>query len=410
MTVIKFEHVSKVYCLESSRTSLREAVAQIPRKLINRNNAAPDERLFWALKDVSFEVEQGEVLGIIGHNGAGKSTILKLLSRVSFPTQGHIQTEGRMAALIELGAGFHPDLSGRENVYLNGSILGLKRREITAQLSKIIEFAGLEKFIDTPVKRYSSGMYVRLAFAVAAHVRADILLVDEVLSVGDMAFQQKCLKKMNELRESGTTIVFVSHNLWSVSAFCKRTILLQEGQIRAEGKSDQVIDIYRRHEREKLLAQDNGAGTASVLSSMSNHGEALISVVELLNQDRKPERVFSPDSHLLIRVHYVVPEPLEASNFVIRIHRADGLVCCMFSNRAKDLSNQPTIYGKGILEANIGPLQLVPDLYTVEVIIAGIKEPINYAHYGGETFQVTGRLPDPNFAGVFTPKVEWSLK
>jgi len=198
MAVIEFEHVSKAYRLGASRTSLREAISQIGHKLFSRSGAQTNNQLFWALNDVSFKVEQGEVLGIIGHNGAGKSTILKLLSKVAYPTSGQIRTQGRMAALIELGAGFHPDLSGRENVYLNGSILGLKRQEIDAQFSSIVEFAGLEKFIDTPVKRYSSGMYVRLAFAVAAHVRADLLLVDEVLSVGDMAFQQRCMAKMNE--------------------------------------------------------------------------------------------------------------------------------------------------------------------------------------------------------------------
>ena len=246
MPVIEFEQVSKAYRLGTSRTSLREAITQVPRKLFSRNGAQTDDQLFWALNDVSFRVEQGEVLGIIGHNGAGKSTILKLLSKVTFPTSGHIRTKGRMAALIELGAGFHPDLSGRENIYLNGAILGLKKQEIDAQLSNMVEFAGLERFIDTPVKRYSSGMYVRLAFAVAAHVKAELLLIDEVLSVGDMAFQQKCLAKMNELRDSGATIVFISHNMWSVSTFCKRVLLLRAGQIEAEGDPDKVIQVYRR--------------------------------------------------------------------------------------------------------------------------------------------------------------------
>jgi lipopolysaccharide transport system ATP-binding protein len=254
MAVIEFEHVSKAYRLGASRTSLRETITQIPRKLFSHNGARTDDQLLWALDDVSFRVERGEVLGIIGPNGAGKSTMLKLLSKVTFPTRGHIRTQGRMAALIELGAGFHPDLSGRENVYLNGSILGLTRQEIDTQFSDIVEFAGLERFIDTPVKRYSSGMYVRLAFAVAAHVKADLLLIDEVLSVGDMAFQQRCMEKMNELRDSGTTIVFVSHNLWNVEVFCRRALLLRAGRIVAKGNPAEVIGIYRRQEREDLLA------------------------------------------------------------------------------------------------------------------------------------------------------------
>lgn len=251
MAVIEFEHVSKAYRLGAGRTSLREAIAQVPRKLFSRNGVQTDGQLFWALNDVSFRVEPGEVLGIIGPNGAGKSTILKLLSKVTFPTSGHIQTRGRMAALIELGAGFHPDLTGRENVYLNGTILGLKKQEIDAQFSNMVEFAGLEKFIDTPIKRYSSGMYVRLAFAVAAHVKAELLLVDEVLSVGDMTFQQKSLAKMNELRDNGATIVFISHNLPAVQAFCSRVLLLRSGRIVANGDAGDVIQTYRQLEREK---------------------------------------------------------------------------------------------------------------------------------------------------------------
>jgi lipopolysaccharide transport system ATP-binding protein len=199
----------------------------------------------WALKDVNFEVKQGEVLGIIGKNGAGKSTLLKLLSRVTAPTTGTIKAKGRIASLLEVGTGFHPELTGKENIYLNGSIMGMKRAEITAKMDEIIDFAGVERYIDTPVKRYSSGMYVRLAFAVAAHLEPEILIVDEVLSVGDAEFQKKAIGKMEDVSSGqGRTVLFVSHNMKAVSAMCTRTLLMQDGSIAFNGNTDEAIDRY----------------------------------------------------------------------------------------------------------------------------------------------------------------------
>jgi ABC-type polysaccharide/polyol phosphate transport system ATPase subunit len=411
MAVIEFEHVSKAYRLGASRTSLREAMTQMPRKLFSRNGAQIDDQLFWALNDVSFRVEQGEVLGIIGHNGAGKSTILKLLSRVTFPTHGHIRTQGRMAALIELGAGFHPDLSGRENIYLNGSILGLKRREIDDQFSNIVEFAGLERFIDTPVKRYSSGMYVRLAFAVAAHVKVDLLLVDEVLSVGDMAFQQKCLAKMNELRDSGATIVFISHNMWSVSIFCKRVLLLREGRIEVEGTSDEVIQLYRQQEREKLLlsadgaeiAADSEAGSPGVV--FESAGDIAITRLDLLDAAGNPAQTFQTHDRLIIRLHYAAFKRVEMPYFVVRIRRADGVTCCRLTHQNDKA--EAYLQGQGIIEAYIDPLQLVPDLYTIEAEIVDSQRPIFYDRSLGERFRVEGHISESDHKGVFEPHVEW---
>jgi lipopolysaccharide transport system ATP-binding protein len=415
MPVVEFEQVSKAYQLGASRTSLREAFATIPRKLFSRDGTHQNNQLFWALNDVSFEVEQGEVLGIIGHNGAGKSTILKLLSKVAFPTSGEIRTKGRMAALIELGAGFHPDLSGRENIYLNGAILGLSRPEIDAGFSSIVQFAGLERFIDTPIKRYSSGMYVRLAFAVAAHVRADLLLVDEVLSVGDMAFQQRCMEKMNELRDSGTTIVFVSHNLWNVETFCERVLLLRAGQIVAEGDPAEVIGVYRRQEREDLLARASGnneTGDRAIMSPddlSKQEGEASFTKIELLNKGEQPESEFDPRDHMIIRAHYVAPERIESPVFVMRIYRFDGLICCAVHNWTEDISILPDIQGQGRAEACLGPLQLVPGDYTVEVLIADNRAPLIYAKSPKEPFRVKGHERD-KYAGVFSPNVEWLVR
>ena len=201
---------------------------------------------FWALKDVSFEVEQGEVLGVIGGNGAGKSTLLKILTRVTEPTSGRAVIEGRVGSLLEVGTGFHPELTGRENVYMNGTILGMKRRGIDAKFDEIVDFSGVERFIDTPVKRYSSGMYVRLAFSVAAHLESEVLLVDEVLAVGDAAFQKKCLGKMGEISKVGRTILFVSHRMANVRALCTRSIWLDGGRVRMDGDTETVADAYQQ--------------------------------------------------------------------------------------------------------------------------------------------------------------------
>ncbi|MGQ9926373.1 MAG: ABC transporter ATP-binding protein [Chloroflexaceae bacterium] len=407
MHVIEFDRVSKAYRLGMGHTSLRETLARQAQRLIHRRSATHAEQEFWALNEVSFQVEQGEILGIIGHNGAGKSTILKLLSRVTFPTSGRVMTRGRMAALIELGAGFHPDLSGRENIYLNGVILGLKRREIDAQLDKIIEFAGLEQFIDTPVKRYSSGMYVRLAFAVAAHVRADLILVDEVLSVGDAAFQQRCLTKMHELHRDGATIVLVSHNLWSVSTFCSRALLLRAGHIVAEGHPVEVIQNYRQQQREAALArvQHQIAPGETHDSAFGQERNAFAVKSELLNAEGTPERAFSPDDALLLRITYVAPQPIETPAFVVQIRRVDGVICCFIKSSPDDMPEG--VYGEGSVVLRIDPLQLVPDVYTIEVRLEDQRQALVYADDTGGIFHVKGYLEGAETGGVFRPAVRW---
>jgi len=237
MLDIEFNQVSKKYLIR--KPSANEGQSRW-RNLLNRRTD------FWAVRNMSFAVERGEALGIIGHNGAGKSTVLKLLSSITAPTSGEIVVDGRLAALIEIGSGFHPELTGRENVYLNGVLLGMRRREITSKLKSIVEFAGVEQFIDTPVKHYSSGMYLRLGFSIAAHLDPEILLLDEVLAVGDAAFQAKCLDRVTELRRAGTTIVFISHNLHAVSRLCERTLLLSKGEILKDGPTNEVIAEYER--------------------------------------------------------------------------------------------------------------------------------------------------------------------
>lgn len=255
-TIIRVENLSKKYLIghqqegQSGYTALRDVIANGAKSLVKRlqnpkSQTQNNKEEFWALKDVSFEVKQGEAIGIIGRNGAGKSTLLKILSRITEPTTGRITIEGRVASLLEVGTGFHPELTGRENIYLNGAILGMTKAEIKRKFDEIVDFAEIEKFLDTPVKRYSSGMYVRLAFAVAAHLEPEILVVDEVLAVGDAAFQKKCLGKMGDVAtKEGRTVLFVSHDMPSIQTLCQKVIMLQSGSIKMEGSSNTVISKY----------------------------------------------------------------------------------------------------------------------------------------------------------------------
>jgi ABC-type polysaccharide/polyol phosphate transport system ATPase subunit len=252
LPIISIQELSKVYQLShqakrhhSLRDMLTDAIKAPVRRLRGRGGEHASTEEFWALRDVSFDVRPGEVIGIVGQNGAGKSTLLKILSRIVEPTRGRVQLRGRVASLLEVGTGFHPELSGRENIYLNGSILGMKKVEIDAKFDEIVDFAEVEKFLDTPVKRYSSGMYVRLAFAVAAHLEPEVLIVDEVLAVGDAQFQAKCLGRMKEVSATvGRTVLFVSHNLSAVSALCSRAVLLNKGRLVADGPTAEVLSSY----------------------------------------------------------------------------------------------------------------------------------------------------------------------
>jgi len=243
--IIEVKAVSKRYRLGTiGATTIRDETERLIARLRGRQ-AAADKNEFWALRDVSFEVEPGEVVGIVGRNGAGKSTLLKVLSRITEPTTGEIRLRGRVASLLEVGTGFHPELSGRENIFLNGAILGMRRAEIARKFDEIVSFSEVERFLDTPVKRYSSGMYVRLAFAVAAHLEPEILIVDEVLAVGDQQFQQKCLGKMREVsRGQGRTVLFVSHNMAAVRSLCSKAILLSSGQVVFQGSTADAVDRY----------------------------------------------------------------------------------------------------------------------------------------------------------------------
>ncbi|HEY0100879.1 MAG TPA: ABC transporter ATP-binding protein, partial [Pyrinomonadaceae bacterium] len=247
-TIIRVENLGKQYRLggpQAAYSTLRETLVGAARAPLRwAQKGKRPAAMVWAVRDVSFEVQPGEIVGIIGRNGAGKSTLLKMLSRITEPTTGAIDLYGRVGSLLEVGTGFHPELSGRENIYLNGAILGMLRTEIARKFDEIVAFAEVEKFIDTPVKHYSSGMYLRLAFAVAAHLEPEILIVDEVLAVGDARFQRKCLNKMQDVGQQGRTVLFISHSMAAITRLCQRAILLNEGQVIADGPSDRVVSTY----------------------------------------------------------------------------------------------------------------------------------------------------------------------
>ncbi|MGZ3884923.1 MAG: ABC transporter ATP-binding protein [Bacteroidia bacterium] len=294
--VIKVEHIGKKYRLDHLAKKeedlfIKSAKNQIKNLLKKRKEVEE----FWALKDVSFEIQKGDRVGIIGRNGAGKSTLLKILSRIVTPTTGRIEYEGQIASLLEVGTGFHGDLTGRENIYLNGSILGMSKQEITKKFDEIVDFSEVEQFLDTPVKRYSSGMYVRLAFAVAAHLEPDILIVDEVLAVGDSAFQKKCLGKMQDVStKEGRTILFVSHNLGQISSLCNKAILLNKGMLENEGTPDAIINQYFNSGK---INDDT-----EFFFEPSKEKEFGIRSIKMLNSKKEKHKNFAHNEPMLIEV------------------------------------------------------------------------------------------------------------
>jgi lipopolysaccharide transport system ATP-binding protein len=299
---IRVEGLSKHYRLGAARVrhnTLRDHM-MYRLKALTRGGGERDDSdpSFWALKDVSFDVQQGEVLGIVGHNGAGKSTLLKILSRITQPTTGTADIYGRVSSLLEVGTGFHSELSGRENIFLNAAMLGMRRHEVQKKFDEIVQFSGVEAFIDTPVKRYSSGMYVRLAFAVAAHLEPEILIVDEVLAVGDASFQQKCLGKMEEVSRSGRTVLIVSHNMTVIEGLCERAILLEKGHIAKIGKTQEIVESYADAIRSL-------SGTAiGARRDREGLGEMRLIRIELLDRDRHPVAAAMTGRDIIIRLYY----------------------------------------------------------------------------------------------------------
>jgi lipopolysaccharide transport system ATP-binding protein len=347
-TVIRVEGLSKRYVLgergfgtDGLRHMLHD-LAAAPFRYLRRLSgptagaaeaAEPKSTVFYALNDVSFDISRGEVVGIIGPNGAGKSTLLKILSRITEPTAGRIGINGRVASLLEVGTGFHPELTGRENIYLNGSILGMSKREIASKFDEIVAFAEVEKFLDTPVKRYSSGMYVRLAFAVAAHLQPEILIVDEVLAVGDAAFQKKCLGKMDHVAKEGRTIIFVSHNMAAVQALCTRAILLQGGRLVRQGRVQDVAQHY--------LHSVMSTVEVPLEARQDRSGDGSVRIVAMKVQSLDPDRVLRSTSRLKITIHYRSDRELKHPRFEVGIYdyTRDTGICLLDSDAAGVLAD-----------------------------------------------------------------------
>ncbi|MCJ7735865.1 MAG: ABC transporter ATP-binding protein, partial [Anaerolineae bacterium] len=320
-----------------------------------------DREEFWALRNVSFEIQRGETVGLIGANGTGKSTVLKLISRIVEPTSGEIEVTGRVGALLELGAGFHPDLTGRENIYLNASIQGLSRDEVRSKFDEIVDFAELHRFIDVPVKHYSSGMYVRLGFSIAVYTEPDILLVDEVLSVGDASFQRKCLNRISSLREKGSTILFVSHDLESIRRLCSRGIWLQDGVVAASGPVEKVIDTYMsaiRREHVESLRQNSISKNAKRWGS----GEIEIVEVELLDALGRPGMMFKTSESIVVRIHFVAHRRIEQPVFGIAIHRDDGMHISGPNTRSSGFDTA-VVEGTGYVDYCVEALPLLEGAY-----------------------------------------------
>jgi lipopolysaccharide transport system ATP-binding protein len=409
-TVISVENLSKAYRLGQIGTGTFSNDLQLwwarlrgkPNPLLrigDRDHSNRDGETLWALKDVSFQVEQGEVLGIIGRNGAGKSTLLKILSRVTAPTSGRIRVKGRIASLLEVGTGFHPELTGRENIYLNGAILGMKRNEITRKFDEIVDFSGVEKFIDTPVKRYSSGMYVRLAFAVAGHLEPEILVVDEVLAVGDAEFQKKCLGKMGDVAKQGRTVLFVSHNMAAVQSLCPRGIVLLNGEIIADATTVNAVKAYlasMRSETHFNLAERK---------DRKGEGQIRFTNIEFLNEANTPIVHAVSGQRVTIRLHYVANRDKAFKNCraSVSVHK-DGKSFFLTSTELVE-SRELVLQGKGHLDCILDELPLSQGKYHLDPFVESNKVIQDWVESAAELsvldgdFYRAGKIYPPGWQG-----------
>lgn len=415
-TVIQVENLSKYYRLGligggTLREDLHRWWAKLrgqPDPLLKigmEDHGNREDGELWALRDVSFDVREGEILGIIGRNGAGKSTLLKILSRITAPTSGAVKIKGRVGSLLEVGTGFHPELTGRENIYLNGAILGMKKAEIDRKLDEIVDFAEIERFIDTPVKRYSSGMYVRLAFAVAAHLEPEILIVDEVLAVGDAAFQKKCLGKMEDVAKVGRTVLFVSHNLLAVGSLCTRSILIQKGSIFFDGDVHQGILAYE-DETEFLLAEE-----LVYRKDRSGNGKLLFTGYYFTDSEYNRIDEISLGQDVLFFLEYEASQDFFDINVAFNIYEKESDVLMNFNS--SDTGKRITLKkGKGYFSCKIPffPLRggnYKGNLFCTDsgVLLDWVRPGINLSVKDKDVFG-TGRLISQ---GKFLTKYDWSL-
>lgn len=417
-TVISVKNLNKRYRIGLEETKQETFAMQIWHMLtapfrnfknlksLSNFTGTEDESIFWALRDINFEVKKGEVLGIIGHNGAGKSTLLKILSRITEPTEGEIQIKGRVSSLLEVGTGFHPDLTGRENVYMNGTILGMSKKEIDSKFKEIHEFSGIGKYIDTPVKRYSSGMKVRLAFSVAAHLDPEILIIDEVLAVGDAEFQKKCLGKMEDVAGKGRTVLFVSHNMAAVQNLCTRAILLNKGLLVENGETHLIIDNYLNSFKQNAIAN--------------------------INSNKKTSKVFIKDISLNSREKFNNVKSGDDVDLIINIAKGDNysekdelsIAIHFYDSQGKRLFVcSPSFYNKSlgclsnvdIIKCKIENFPLAEGNYSINIWYSVNNEPypeidnaLSFSVYPGD-FYKSGRLPKKDKGSLFLVKQNWTI-
>jgi lipopolysaccharide transport system ATP-binding protein len=399
--------------LQSSYGTLRESLARVAKRMASGPHRHHHDEI-WALRDVSFDVPEGQVIGVIGRNGAGKSTLLKILTRITTPTSGRAEIRGRVGSLLEVGTGFHPELTGRENVFLNGAVLGMKRKEIAGKLDEIVDFAGIDRFLDTPVKRYSSGMYVRLAFAVAAHLEPEILLVDEVLAVGDAEFQRRCLGRMQDFGQSGRTVLFVSHNMQAIARLCERTILLSDGEIERDGPSPDVVAHY--------LQSGQGSGSYREWTEADeawNDGLARLRSIRIV-QDGHTVDTADVRRPIGIELAFTVISPGQALFPKIKVNSAEGEI--VFNAFDTDPRwHDPTRPGDYVATAWIPENVLNEGLFTVDPAVtslgsgkllphAGARQAVSFhVHDPGEGDSARGRFTG-QLRGVMRPMLEWTLE
>ena len=419
MISVRLEHVSKQFALHRERPrSFQELFLNVLHL-----KHGPSKEKHWALRDVSFEVGPGQMLGVVGDNGAGKSTLLKLLSRIIEPTSGRIELNGRVGALLELGAGFHPDLTGRENVYLNGSILGFSKAEMARIFDDVVSFSEMEHFIDVPVKHYSSGMFMRLGFSVAIHLHPDILLVDEVLAVGDQAFQLRCLDRIREMKRQGVTIILVSHDQNAVRDLCNQALWLKEGQVQAEGPVERVLEQYATQilatdtrglqqaetTRRKGNVRKGGAQPDGDPSWRWGSREAEIAHVQFLDAQGQERRSFATGETLVARLHFAAHERIEQPLFGVALYHADGF---HISGPNTGFADYPVeaIQGQGYIDYIIPHLPLLKGTYLFSATIYDHAGKHAYDHqHQAYTFRVTqGGTIQERYGALYIPSY-WQL-
>jgi lipopolysaccharide transport system ATP-binding protein len=370
---ITVENLSKSYELGAlqQETQLRDQLVNLLSAPFRKRR--PKE-ILWALRDVSFRVNEGEVVGIVGRNGAGKSTLLKVLSKITYPTSGTVKARGRIASMLEVGTGFHEELTGRENVYLNASIIGMKKREVDVKFDQIVAFAGLERFIDTPIKRYSSGMRMRLGFAVAAHLEPDVLIVDEVLAVGDAVFQKKCITAMQDMRGGGRTVLFVSHNMSAVENLCSRGIWIANGQVRMDGTTHEVIEAYMG----SFASSEGATNDLAQADGRRGSGEIRFTRVELVAKNGELQTVTRSGKSVTIRLHFHATEAVERPSFGMKLNSEMGTLITDTSTWLHGIDIPLVNVGDGYVDLEIDMLNLLPGRYSLSLWVDSALKHHNY--------------------------------